>query len=412
MVPERPRVVIVGGGFGGLGVARRLRRQALQAEIVLIDHRPSHVFTPWLYDLALGRAGGAEVSFFALLSSTLRGVRFRQADVSRIDCGSRHVFLSDGGTLRYDALVLAPGSSIARPSIPGLNDHALVLKSPADALAISEQVRSLFSALAGGTKAHANIVIAGAGPSGLELACGLYGFAPPEVHNRLHVTLLDTGPRPAGQAGPVMARAIARRLQNHEIRLALSTRLAEARAHEVIVEPGPVPEKGRGYASPFREKTTLPCDMLFWHGGTSPSPLLKDLPFPKDPRGRIRVDATFEVRDFPGVFVLGDAAAVMDGDEGPLFTQTAQAATVEAKTVAANVTRVLSGRSAQRARIPRQPPMIITVGRHEAFASLGGVLLWGRIGYILRRVADLHYFLRILPWRAAYRLWSRRRLSL
>lgn len=417
----RQRIVIVGGGFGGLRTALHLARRRVY-DIILVDQSDVHVYTPWLYEVASGRTDGmpqpsdrvlrrsAGLPFSRILGAT--GVQVRKATVTGLDAEHRHVLFADGTTLSYDALVLAPGSVTAYFGIPGLEEHALALKSAHDAQQVRNCVRTALQSVLSGNDVH--IMVGGAGPSGVELIAELATMVRarerrgtlPRGHVRF--SLVDASSAILSVCSPWVSRKSEQRLRALGVQLLLDTVVTAATAQRVTLAPRPRTAKDTAPSrSTLTVPVTVPTTCFVWCGGVAPSPLTAALTLPKDARGRVQIDATFEVAGHANIFALGDVATWADAMRKPA-PQTAQAADVVAGHVATNVVHALARRALVPFTLPKSWPFVLAIGGRYGVADVWGLHVAGVCGYALRRGADLRYLLRILPLRAAYRVWRSR----
>lgn len=414
-------MVIVGGGFGGLRTALHLAKRRT-CDIILVDQSDAHVYTPWLYEVASGRTDGfLDASELALrhsaglpLSHIVRhsGVQLRKATVTGVDVQSRHVVFAEGTTLSYDALVLAPGSVMAYFGIPGLEEHALTLKSVRDAQAVHRCVRAALQSVLSGADAH--IMVGGAGPAGVELIAELATMVRAREQRgtlprgRVRFSLVDAGSMLLSMCAPWVSRKSGERLRALGITLVLDTMVTGATARSVTLAPRPrTPKDTAPSRSPLIAPTVVPHTCFVWCGGVAPSPLTAALALPKDARGRVQVDPTFEVAGQTNVFALGDVATWADATRKPL-PQTAQGADAAASHVAANVMRALARRALVPYRSPKSWPFVLAIGARYGVVDIWGMHRAGLIAYGLRRFADLWYLLRILPPHTAHRVWRAR----
>lgn len=406
------RVIIIGAGFGGLRTALALAKHGA-CEVVLVEKNSTHVYTPWLYEVASGRTDGvprgnantlqhsAGLSLVKILHGS--GVQLRHATVARVATTHRHVVFDDGNTLAYDALVVAVGSQVSYFGISGLQEYSLPLKTLDDAARIRNCVAQ---AMTHAAQRDVNIVIGGGGPSGVELVAELAimvrareqrGTLP---RNRVHFTLVDAGPRVLSMCRPSVSRKTEERLHALGVRVLSNTMVTKLAQNMVSIAPKPGSQN-------TASATTLSCHCMVWCGGVAPSALTAVLDMPKDARGRIQTDATGEVVGHANVFALGDVAAYADAKTPPL-PQTAQAADAVATTIARNVAAALARRALTPYVAPKRWPFVIAVGGRYGVADVFGFVITGCIAYTLRRAADLRYLLRILPLLAAVRVWRSR----
>ncbi len=404
---DRQRIVILGGGFAGVNVAQHLVKLAKNnEEIILVAAGKTHTFTPWLYEIATAKADECSknekkcMSKTADIPLTFLGpqVTVKQAVVTGLDTAHNHVLLAGGHTLHYDSLVVALGSEMAYFGIPGLQKLALTLKTTADALAIRRRIGELVTCLKRGDCSQIKIVIGGAGPNGVELAAELATMMLGLVRRRVlardtvRITLVDGGERVLGMMTPKISRLAGHRLRVLGVKVLLNTRINEVKVDEVMVKKG-------------EKLLTLPSDCTIWTGGVQPAEVLKNFAVPKDPRGRILVEQTFEVQKQANIFALGDAAMFVDTASKLTLPQTAQAAEQAAPMVAANVLRALRRTKLVTYKARQKWPYSIAIGGNYALLGYGNLVLSGWLGYVVRRLVDLRYFWNILPAMTAIKFW-------
>ncbi len=404
---HRPRVVIIGGGFGGLRTALLLSRQRMPLEIILVDANDVHVYTPWLYEVASGRTDGvserhrrrlrhsASFPFIDILRGT--NVMFRKAVLKNVDAERRHVLFADGSTLAFDSLVLAVGSESAIFGIPGLERHALQLKTVTDAIAIENNITSQ---LKNDNALH--IFVAGAGSSGVELVAELATMVGARQRRgslpkgEVKFSLVDAASSVLSMCSHGVQVATLRRLQKLGITVLLDTMVTKVAEDMVTLAPR--------QRLPLSSSREVPYTCFVWCGGVAPNHVTLALPFTKDARGRIAVDVSFEILGHANIFALGDAVAMADFD----LPATAQAADETAKTVAENVVRGLRRRALKKYVPPRRWPFVVAVGGAYGVADVFGLTLTGWPAYALRRLADLRYCVRTFRFFTALRVWRLR----
>lgn len=406
---DRQRIVILGSGFAGVNVAQHLVKRAKNnEEIILVSTSATHTFTPWLYEIATEKADECArlekrcMSKTADIPLTFLGsrVKIKRAEVVGLDVLQSHVLLAAGQTLHYDSLVVALGSESAYFGIVGLQEHALGLKSTADALAIRRRIFDVVNCAKRGDCSEIKIVIAGAGPSGVELAAEMATMMNGLVRRRVLaqktavITLVDGGERVLGTMSTKISRLAEHRLRVLGVKILLQTRVHEVKANEVMVKVG-------------NKIECLESDCMIWTGGVQPVSVLKNFALPKDPRGRILVEPTFEVAKTVNIFALGDAAAFVDITTKQVLPQTAQAAENAAPLVADNVLRGLRRIKLKPYKFIRKWPYSIAVGGNYALLGYGNMVLSGWIGYAVRRLVDLRYFWKILPVFGALKFWAK-----
>lgn len=410
MADKHARVVILGGGFGGLTTARHLVRLGVVGnvcEVTVIDARDVHVYTPWLYEAATNALKGETVEtrermyaqaqwFFAGLPG-FKNVRFIQGDVEDCDFETRHVRLQGGRFVPYDILVIAMGSETNDFGIPGLAEYALTLKSVDDAMRVHTALQRVCDRASVARPQH--IVVAGAGANGTELVSELaHALRVLERRGRLpsqsvQIVLVDPGPTILPMLPKHLQARTLRRLRSLGIEVRLGLRVAEVQQDAVRVFTA---------TGKSQDVLRLPADVCLWSGGVKMGAFVKGLPLQRNDRDRIVVRATHEVMDRPGIFALGDCAARANPDP-----QTAQAAHHQAQEVARNVVHVLRDQSLRPIPVPRRWTFVSALGGKYAVGVVGGWGVWGYPAYVLRRFSDLYYFLTVLPPYAAVSRWYR-----
>ena len=355
-----PRVVIVGGGFGGLWAARRLARQAVR--VVLVDRKNHHTFQPLLYQVATAGLSPAEIA--APIRWIVRGqpIEVLLGEVEDVNLGERRVRL-DGQDLPYDYLVLATGATHAYFGHDGWATLAPGLKTIEDALEIRRRVLLAFElaereALAGRAFKAPSFVIVGAGPTGVELAGTLAEIArqvlAQEFHaidpSRTRVLLLEGGPRVLASYPERLSKSAERQLR----RLGVEVRTG---AQVTGVEPGAV----------LLGEERIDATVVLWAAGVQASPLGARLGVPRDRVGRVLVEPDLSIPGHPEVFVIGDLAAAPDGTGGYL-PGVAPVAMQAGRAVARAIAADLRGQA--------RPPFhyvdkgsLATIGRRAAVAS-------------------------------------------
>lgn len=398
---SQTRVVILGGGFGGLCVARRLLRSHLGDDIAItiIDQNIESVYTPWLHRLA------GDVSHESLTQDceidlvSIRGVRYRHGVVESIDRTNRHVLCADGMTVPFDILVCALGSVANDFQIPGVGAFAFDLKRVSDATSICERLSSMILRAERGMRSR--LLVVGAGANGTEFVA--------EVGSRIHslvrrgviaknaidVVLADSSSAPLMMLSPMLRKRALRRLTAIGVRCDMEvslTKLQEGIATFQPIESGI--HKGASYTESF--------DCCVVALGVKVPESIHSFSFRTNERGRILVDSTLCVEGEPAIFALGDCSILNNSNGDP---QTAQAAIRQSKTVVKNIVALIRSRSLQKYQSKKKWDVIITLGKKYALGSIFGVPVSGYTVSIFRRVVDFHYFLLVLPfWEACRRM--------
>jgi NADH dehydrogenase len=359
----RPHVVVVGAGFGGVGAVRRLAR--LPVDVTIVDRRNHHVFQPLLYQVATAGLNPSDIA------QSVRGifqdhenVEFRLASVEGVDFDRRLVHVDDGLPLVYDYLVLAPGSETRWFEIPGVEEHALPMKTVEDAIRLRGHVLGQFERAAADPslikEGALTFVIVGGGPTGVELAGAFVELFEKVLARDFHH--LDVG----------LARVVLVELTDHLLggftpksqRSALET--LRARGVEVLLGHGvDKAEAGRVHLS---DGDVIATSTLVWAAGIQPAPLTAATGLPLGPGGRIAVEPDLRLRERPEVFVIGDVAGARNR-RGELYLQMASVALQQGHHVGRQIGRLVAGRDTRPFRYIEYGTMA-TIGRNAAVAEL------------------------------------------
>ena len=376
---KTPRVVIVGGGFGGLAAAKALRKAPV--EVILIDRTNHHVFQPLLYQVATAVLAPSQ------MSSPIREVLGRHrnttvimGEVTGVDKGQRCVFVSDADRehvpVRYDYLILATG---ARHSYFGHNEFekfAPGLKSLADAVGIRNKILSAFEQAEAEEDAHLHrdlltFVLVGAGPTGVEMAAALALFIRKSLRSEFRridpasarIVLIDAAPKVLGTFAPDLSEAAKKHLEKLGVEIHLGHAVEKIDSEGVIVA-------GEQIAS----KTVI------WTAGVTPSPAGKWLGTETDRAGRVRIQPDLRVPNHPEIFVVGDTAS-LDQDGKPL-AGVAQVAMQQGRYAGKLIRRQLTGKRPPKPFRYFDKGTMAVVGKGYAVLQSGKVRLHGLIAWL------------------------------
>jgi NADH dehydrogenase len=389
------RVLILGGGFGGVTVAQELarlqRRLGMPLEVALVNQTNYLLFVPLLAEVA-----GSSIELADILTPLrvlLPRARVRVEVVLAIDLEQRTVTTLDPATYRehalgWDRLVIALGNVVDLAGLPGVARHGLPLKTIGDALHIRNHVLGVLESAENAPSAEERrrlltFAVAGGGYSGVEIAaelndllrdaCALHGaFTPADVR----VVLLHSGPRILPELSVSLAGFAHRHLSRRGIEVRTGARLATAEADHIILQSG----------------ERLETRTLVVAVGAGTNPVVRALGAAQE-RGRLRVDAMLRLAGRTDVWALGDCAAVPHPRTGQPSPATAQFAVREGTTVARNIVAAIQGRPLRRFSFTGLGEML-ELGHHTAAAELlGRVRVTGLPAWILWR----SYYLSRLP---------------
>lgn len=380
------RIVIVGAGYAGLGTALRLARRADRSmRIDLVDGRLEHQLITRLHEVAAGRLTptGAAIPLGQLLDAS--GVHLHRAWVEGIDPRRGEVRTTDGD-LKYDSLVLAPGSRTDFRDVPGATEHGLPLRTLEDAVRVrgtlAGQVERAVDTRGAERESLLTVLVVGGGYTGVELAA--------ELASRLHELARGSGAfQEEVRIGLIeatnhilpaqpgwMARCAAETLEHMGVQLFLSTPVLGVDADGVVVPAGRI-----------RARTVI------WTTGVRAPGWLAESGLPVGSAGRVRVDSHLLTIGHPQIAVLGDAALAHD-TSGRQLPATAQVAVQQAEYLADHLIGLtLAG---------DQPPFVpyvvgeaLSLGPDRGLASVGGVPLINRPALLVKRLALARYLDRL-----------------
>lgn len=372
------RIVIAGGGFGGVEVARELERilpSDVAVQITLVNRENYFLFTPMLHEVA---ASDLELTTIVNpLRQLVKRTSIFTGLVESIDVERRSVQVShaDGGHthhLAYDHLVIALGAVTNFHGIEGLAERAQTMKSLGDAIALRNQLianleEADFECSSGSRSALLTVLVAGGGFAGVETVAA--------VHDLLHaarryyrnvkatdirVVVVHPGPHLLPELGEALGQYTQERLGARGLEVYLNTRVVGIDGDDVLLSSG----------------DRIATRNLVWTAGTSVNPILNSIPCRKE-RGRVCVEPTLQVAGFPGVWALGDCAAIPDPDGGT-YPPTAQHALREGTLLARNIAATLRGEALAPFRF-RTIGLLASIGQRKGVAVILG---WKFSGFL------------------------------
>jgi NADH:quinone reductase (non-electrogenic) len=387
-----PVIVIVGGGFAGIAVARRLERRLRhgEAEIVLLSRENYGLFTPMLPEVTSGELEVRHV--VTPIRAQLSRTQFVLADVDEIDVASRtvryhHVLTGKSVVQPYEHLVLALGSSTSDFGIPGVAEHTWALKTLEDAEALRNHLVWLLELAdtIDDDRRRARlltIAVVGGGFTGVETAGevselfrSVLRFYKRLRLEQVKVILIE--------AGPVLLAGLPAKMGEY------SQRVLERRGIEVSLGDGVTSADEFGLT--LQSGRRVESETIIWSAGVKPSPTIAQTALPKTKRGAVETGADMGVEGLPHVWALGDCASIPDG-EGGRYPMTAQHAIREGPKLADNIVAVLRSAPTKPFRY-RTLGMMAALGGRKAVAQLpGNRVITGFIAWFFWRT---YYLLRL-----------------
>jgi NADH dehydrogenase len=362
----KKRVVILGGGFGGLYTALEMERRIARdpdVEVTLVNHDNFFLFTPMLHEVA---ASDLDMTHIVNpIRKLLKRVQFFQGDVEHIDLEHQSIEVSHGGDhhhhrLDYDHLVIGVGNITNYYNLPGLADHALTMKSLGDAIYLRNRlIRNLEESdfeCTDARKPLMTIVVAGGGFAGVETIAAVNDFVRDAISfyrnlqaRDLRIVLVHSGSVILPELNTKLGEYAQEKLRERGIEVKLDTRVLGYRNGIVELSDG----------------SKIPTKTLIWTAGTAPHPILDAVPCLKD-RGRIATNEYMEVPNWPGVWAVGDCASIPDQRTGKPYPPTAQHALRQGRVLAGNIRAAIKGGD-------KRPFVFSTLGQLAAIGKRAGV---------------------------------------
>ncbi|MGQ0543628.1 MAG: NAD(P)/FAD-dependent oxidoreductase [Blastocatellia bacterium] len=361
------RILILGGGYGGLYTALNLEKTLAKdsdIEVMLVNRENFFLFTPMLHEVA---ASDLDITHIVSpVRKLLKRVKVFNGDVESIDLESKTVHVSHGTEnhhheLPYDHLVLSLGSITNFYGNKGLEEHALTMKSLGDAIylrnhMISNLEEADFECCPKVREPLLNFVVAGGGFAGVETIAGINDFLrealkfyPHLDEEMLRVVLVHAGNAILPELNEKLGKYAEGKLKMRGVEVHLDTLVSEVNGNEVILSNG----------------ERIITNSVIWTAGTAPNPLLDTLPCDKD-RGKICADEFMEVAGFEGVWAVGDCASIIESKTGRSYPPTAQHAIRQGKVLAHNLKAAIRGGK-------KKPFVFETIGQLAALGRRTGV---------------------------------------
>ena len=389
-------IVIIGGGFGGVRVAKDLLKNGKDIHITLIDKNKFHSFHPNFYEVATAylseRPSRAEINFHELAKTS--SVSFEEIfwndlnisivedEVLSVDFKNKDINLKSVVKKSYDYLVLGVGSEINYFNIPLLKEKSMPLKNLRDALLIRNAIDELF---AGSPKNKLlKIVIGGGGFTGCEFAAELVGYLKTlsKIHGRpehyVECLVVDLSPVLLPSASPWVQRVAKERLESLGVKVILNTSI---------------------------EKIT-DFDILVWAGGVAANSFVKNLERVKLEKGCVAVDSYLRVMPYENVFGVGDVVYCINERTGKSLPMTASVAIKEAKCAAKNILKSIEKKKLIKYK-PYFPGFVIPLGGKYALFERGGFHFSGILPWVVKYLISLNYWISILEFKKGFSIWKK-----
>ena len=363
----KPRVVILGAGFGGLTAAKAM---ADTAHVTVVDRHNFQTFLPLLYQVSTAGLAADHVAHPIRGALRKSGVQFRMGSPISVDHKNKTIKLDSSEVLAFDQLIVALGSVTADFSIPGVAQYALGMKSVSEALAIRAEVMRRFEDLCRfEDDTSFSISVVGGGPTGVEMAGAFAELVRGPLKNdqahaaaHIRINLIEAGPRVLPMFSEKLSARAKKDLEKLGVNVLLNTAVAELKPRSIIVKDG----------------NEIASEVTIWAAGVKGEPAggLLNLPLVST---RIDVDESLQVKNYPGIFAIGDISGFV-GKDGRFLPMVAPVAMQQGRFIAKQIKRLADGKALEAFKYIDKGSMA-TIGRHKAVVEvksfrMAGIPAW------------------------------------
>jgi len=360
---NRPRVVILGAGFGGLTAAKAL---AKDADVTVVDRHNFQTFLPLLYQVATAGLAADHVAHPVRGALRKSGVKFRMGSPISIDHKNKSVKLDSSEVLEFDHLVVALGSATADFGVAGVNEHALGMKSVHEAIGIRAEVMRRFEDLCRfEDQTRLSLSVVGGGPTGVEMAGALAELKRGPLKNdeanaaeHIDIYLIEAGPRILPMFSEKLSARAKKDLEKLGVKVLLNTAVQEVKPRQILV-------KGAD---------AIPSEVTIWAAGVKGEPTGGLLNLPLE-GSRISVAQNLQVNHYPHIWAIGDISSAK-GADGGFLPMVAPVAMQQGRWVAKQIMRAARGQALQDFKYLDKGSMA-TIGRHKAIVQFKGIQIAG-----------------------------------
>jgi NADH dehydrogenase len=361
--PQKPRVVILGAGFGGLTAARKM---AGFADVTVVDRHNFQTFLPLLYQVSTAGLAADHVAHPIRGALRKTGVQFRMGTPLSVDHKNNTVKLDSSEVLEFDYLVVALGSANADFGIPGVTEHALGMKSVHEALNIRAEVLRRFEDLCRfEDETMFSITVVGGGPTGVEMAGAFAELVRGPLKNdqrhaaaHIKINLIEAGPRILPMFSEKLSAHGKKDLEKLGVTVHLNTAVKQIGPRSIEVSDGSI----------------IASEVTVWAAGVKGEPTAAKLNLPLI-NTRIDVENTLQVKNYPHIFAIGDIAGFV-GENGRMLPMVAPVALQQGRYVAKQIKRIAAGQALKPFKYLDKGSMA-TIGRHKAIVEVKSLRMTG-----------------------------------
>jgi NADH dehydrogenase len=359
----RPRVVILGAGFGGLTAAKALSKDA---DVTVVDRHNFQTFLPLLYQVATAGLAADHVAHPVRGALRKSGVKFRMGSPISVDHKNKSVKLDSSEVLEFDHLIVALGSATADFGVAGVTEHALGMKSVHEAIGIRAEVMRRFEDLCRfEDQTRLSLSVVGGGPTGVEMAGALAELKRGPLKNdeanaaeHIDIYLIEAGPRILPMFSEKLSARAKKDLEKLGVKVLLNTAVQEVKPRQILV---------KGAAA-------IPSEVTIWAAGVKGEPTGGLLNLPLEGT-RISVAQNLQVNHYPHIWAIGDISSAK-GADGGFLPMVAPVAMQQGRWVAKQIMRAARGQDLQDFKYLDKGSMA-TIGRHKAVVQFKGIQITG-----------------------------------
>jgi NADH dehydrogenase len=375
----KPRVVILGAGFGGLSAALAFGDKA---EVMVVDRHNYQTFLPLLYQVST--AGLAADHVVAPIRGALRktNVKFRMGSPISIDHKNKTVKLDSSEVLEFDHLIVAMGSVTADFGVPGVTEHGLGMKSVHEAITIRAEVMRRFEDLCRfEDETRLSIAVVGGGPTGVEMAGALAELKRGPLKNdmahaaeHIDIYLIEAGPRILPMFSEKLSARATRDLQKLGVHVRTNTAVREIKSRSIVIKDG----------------EPIPAEVTVWAAGVKGEPTASALNLPIAGT-RIASGPTLQAENYPHIWAIGDISGAL-APNGRFYPMVAPVALQQGKFVARQILDLAAGKPLREFKY-RDKGSMATIGRHKAIVEVGKFSMVGAPAWFAWLWLHLFYLL-------------------
>ncbi|CAB4689323.1 unannotated protein [freshwater metagenome] len=376
---KKPRVVILGAGFGGLTAAKALSGKA---HVTLVDRHNFQTFLPLLYQVATAGLAADHVAYPIRGALRKTDVAFRMGSPLSIDHKNKAVKLDSSEILEFDHLIVALGSATADFGVKGVQEHALGMKSVSEAITIRAEVMRRFEDLCRfEDETVFSISVVGGGPTGVEMAGALAELVRGPLRSdqenaaaHIDIYLIEAGPRLLPSFSPRLSARTQRDLEKLGVKVRCNTAVKEIKPRKIELKDG----------------TFIPSEVTIWAAGVQGEPLAKQLNMPVTST-RIDIEQTLQVQHYPHIWAIGDIAGAKS-ENGRYLPMVAPVAMQQGRWVARQIMAITQGKQAGKF-VYKDKGSMATIGRHKAVVEVKNLQFAGALAWSAWLTLHLFYLL-------------------